>query len=157
MCGKFLTGYERFIGYKIALAAHNIEVNESFIKEGNFKEDSGYDKMVELLNLDEDITAVFVTSSKMTYGAIKAILDKGLQIPKDISVVGFDIHDDSGLMKPSITTILQPERNMGEIAVQLVVDNIKNTEKDFKQKIVLEPTILVKESTDYIINNESVE
>ena len=86
----------------------------------------------------------------MTYGAIKAIREKGLKIPEDISLVGFDIHDVSGLISPSITTIIQPEERIGKVAGELILKRIQNLEERYSQKIVLDPDILIRESCGYI-------
>ena len=140
------TGYERLRGYKMALRDNGIEPDDCLIKVGDFKEPSGYQKMKELLAC-KDITAVYVASSKMTYGAIKAIFEQGLRIPEDISVVGFDIHDNSGLMSPSITTIIQPEDRIGRVAAELLIKKLRDSEEEFSQKIVLDPALIIRRST----------
>jgi len=133
------TGYERLSGYKKALKMNNIDIHKELIKIGDFKEESGYKNMNELLK-DDKITSVYIASSKMTYGAIKAIRENNLKIPEDISVVGFDVHDPSGLIKPSITTIIQPEKHK----------RINNPKSKYRQKIVLDPEIIAKDSTCHI-------
>lgn len=143
------TGYDRLQGYKRALEDHDINIDENLIKIGDFKEKSGYESMKELLLLNENITAVYIASSKMTYGAIKAIKDKGLKIPGDISLVGFDIHDVSGLITPSITTILQPEERIGKVAGELMLKRLQDSNDRYNQKIVLDPDILIRESCGY--------
>ena len=143
------TGYERLLGYKKALEDHKIEIDDNLIKIGDFKEKSGYESMKKLLDSNEKTTAVYVASSKMTYGAIKAIIDKGLKIPQDISLVGFDIHDVSGLITPSITTILQPEERIGMVAGELMLNRLKNSEERYSQKIVLDPEILIRDSCGF--------
>ncbi len=144
------TGYERLSGYKKALEDNHLPVNENLIKIGDFKEKSGYEGMKSLLEMNKDISAVYVASSKMTYGAIKAIKEKGLQIPKDISLVGFDIHDVSGLITPSITTVLQPEERIGKVAGELMLKRLQDSDERYSQKIVLEPEILIRDSCGYM-------
>ena len=99
-----------------------------------------------LLEKNKSLTAVYVVSSKMTYGAIKAIMEKGLEIPKDIVLVGFDVHDPSGLITLSITTIIQPEENIGEVAAELMLKRLKENGERHNQKIILEPDILIRDS-----------
>ena len=140
------TGYDRLLGYKKALQDNNIKIDESLITIGDFKEKSGYDSMKVLLDKNRSITAVYVASSKMTYGAIKAITERGFRIPEDIALVGFDIHDPSGLITPSITTIIQPEENIGKAAAELMLKKLNENGEKFNQKIVLEPNILIRDS-----------
>jgi len=140
------TGYERLLGYKKALQDNNIKVDENLITIGDFKEKSGYDNMKILIERNKSLTAVYVVSSKMTYGATKAIMEKGLKIPKDIALVGFDVHDSSGLITPSITTIIQPEENIGEVAAELMLKRLKENGERHNQKIILEPDILIRDS-----------
>jgi DNA-binding LacI/PurR family transcriptional regulator len=124
-----------------------IPLDESKIRIGDFKEQSGYDAMRDLLGSDSGITAVYVSSSKMTYGAVRAILESGRDIPGDISVVGFDVHDPSGgLMRPGITTVIQQESGIGKIACQLLLDRINQPEGRVNRKILLQPEFLIKES-----------
>lgn len=149
------TGYERLLGYKKALEDNNLPANENLIKIGDFKEKSGYESMKSLLKMNKDISAVYVASSKMTYGAIKAILEKGLQIPKDISLVGFDIHDASGLIRPGITTVLQPEERIGKVAGELMLKRLQDSDERYSQKIVLEPEIMIRDSCGYMAGKNS--
>ena len=141
---------DRKIGFVEAMNHFEIDTNEALIKEGDSKEDSGYKRMTEMLESGLEMTAVYVTSSKMTYGAIKAIKDKGLKIPGDISLVGFDVHDESGLMIPSVTTILQPAKEIGEISGEIIVEKIKNPDKRYSKRIVTEPELIIKETVDFL-------
>ncbi len=141
------TGYERLAGYREALGDNGIEVRESLIRVGDYKEDSGYGKMLELLESNPDMTAVYVISSKMTYGAVKAIRSRGLRIPDDIAVVGFDIHDASGLMSPGITTVMQPERTIGREAAELVTRLLESDGEDVHRKMMLSPELVVRDSS----------
>jgi DNA-binding LacI/PurR family transcriptional regulator len=149
------TGYERLEGYRRSLARLDIPLDEKLIKLGNYKEDSGYQCMQELLSERDryPFTAIYVTASKMAFGAIKAIRENRLRIPEDISFVGFDFNDKTGLVTPGITTITQPERQIGNIVGDLIIKRIK--EKDspqqgggsiMNQRILLEPELMVRES-----------
>lgn len=140
------TGYERLLGYKKAFMDNGIDIDENLIKIGNFKEKSGYENMKALLRAEKQITAVYAASSKMAYGAIKAIRDEGLRVPQDIAVVGFDVHDASGLISPGITTVLQPEESIGKVAAELMIKRVQNKGEKLNQKIVLEPSLEIRES-----------
>lgn len=128
------TGFERKEGFVSALKANNVDVNNNLILNGDYKEQSGFDCMCNLLkNLNKNpFTAVYVASEMMTYGAIRAIQKYGLSIPEDISIIGFDIHDRQGLFKPKITSIKQPESSIGKEIGEIIIRelNKKETEHD---------------------------
>lgn len=148
------TGYERLEGYKRALEQHNLPVDENLIKYGNYKENTGYSCMIELLENRKEapFSGVYIGSEKMTYGAIKAIKEYNLSIPEDIALVGFDVHDKSGLITPGITTIRQPENNIGKIVADLIIKRLKEKQlKDdaphISQRIILEPSLEINKSS----------
>ena len=136
------TGTERLLGYKNALAEHGIDYSESLVAFGDYKHQSGYDAMNELLSRREEcpFTAVYVTSEKMTYGALKAIRDRGLSVPEDISVVGFDIHNHTDDRRQKITTICQPEELIGSKVGELLVKRLSEEKSDFSaERKLLQP------------------
>ena len=148
------TGYERLEGYRRALEQQKIPVDENLIKYGNYKEDTGYSCMKELIeNRDSHpFTGVYIGSERMTYGAIKAIKEHKLRMPEDIALVGFDVHDKTGLITPGITSIRQPENNIGKIVADLIIKRLKEkkqveNEECISQRIVLEPSLEVKRSS----------
>lgn len=151
------TGMERIQGYIRGMEGHGLTVNPKLMKMGNFQEAGGYHCMKELLqNRDnEPFTAVYVSSYKMTCGALRAIQEGGLKIPGDIALIGFDFTDNTGLISPTITTITQPIENIGNVVAKRLLARIKIGEesgqgeqiKDIAQKIILSPEILVGESS----------
>lgn len=139
------TGFERLVGYKRAMIKNGIDINPEFIEVGDFTEKSGYHCMKHLLGAQgTKISAVIAASGKMTYGAIKAIGDTGMIIPNDIAVMGFDIHDPTGLINPGVTSIIQPEREIGRLAANLVIARIEENRTLPKQRIVLEPSLVLR-------------
>lgn len=133
--GDKTVGRLRYEGYKKALAENSIEFNRELVEIGGYTFSSGYEAMNRLLDKDLKITAVFVTSDIMAIGASKAILSRGFKIPENISVVGFDGIDYSLYFHPSITTIMQPVKAMGEKSIDLLLDLINNTKKENEQII----------------------
>lgn len=153
------TGMERVQGYIRGMESHGLSVNKQLMKMGSFQEIGGYNCMRELLlNRDKaPFTAVYVSSYKMTCGALRAIKDMGLKIPTDIALIGFDFVDNTGLMSPTITTIVQPIESIGGIVAKRLLARIKTEEetergeqiKDIAQKIVLSPEIVEGESSKF--------
>jgi LacI family transcriptional regulator len=120
------TGYDRLLGYRLALQDAGLEVDERLIEYGNYKEDSGYACMERLIENRKNapFTAVYVTSELMTIGALKSFKDHGIKFPDDIALIGFDFHDKTGLLTPGITTMRQPEKEIGELTAELLLKRL---------------------------------
>ncbi|MEA4889566.1 MAG: LacI family DNA-binding transcriptional regulator [Clostridiaceae bacterium] len=146
------TGFERLVGYRRAMELNHLPVVDSQIVYGDFKEKSGYQGMNDLLDANPHLTAVFVSSAKMTYGALKALMDRNLRVPEDIALVGFDVHDATGLIRPGITTIIQNEEQIGRLCVELLLRNKQEKQAgpvSHNQRILLEPQLLIRDSCGY--------
>lgn len=146
------TGFERLVGYRRAMELNGIAVDEHLIAYGDFKEESGYTCMNRLKEENPNISAVLVSSAKMTYGAMKAIYDMGLSIPEDISVIGFDVHDPTELIRPGITSIMQNETHIGRICVELLRRCQSHSQVNatmLSQRILLEPQLVIRESCGF--------
>lgn len=121
------TGYERREGYCRAMEKNGLAIDPALIAVGNFKKDGGYQCMQQLLQnrKEHPFTAVHVTSEMMTIGALQAIREAGLVLGKDISLVGFDVHDDLGLATPTIATVRQPEDEVGQRIGKMLLQLLK--------------------------------
>ncbi|NLM77749.1 MAG: LacI family transcriptional regulator [Ruminococcaceae bacterium] len=142
------TGFERLVGYRRAMEINGLQAKDEWIVFGDYKEQSGYRGMLNLLARNKEMTAVFVSSSKMTYGAMKALADQGIRVPEDMAVIGFDVHDSSGLIRPGITTIVQNEEQIGRLCVDTLLREGENTDScqaDY-QRILLEPRLIIRET-----------
>jgi LacI family transcriptional regulator len=113
--------------------------------------------MTRLLERNPDMSAVFVSSSQMTYGAMKAIRGRGLRVPEDISLIGFDVYDSSGLIRPGITSIIQDEKRIGLLCVELLLKNRHRAGASAGhpcQRIQLDPRIVIRESCGALPNKK---
>lgn len=150
------TGSERLAGYKAALERRGIPVRESLIAYGDYKEESGYRGMRSLMERYPHLTAVYAASSKMTYGAIQAIRDSGRSVPEDISVVGFDVYDPTGLLVPGITTILQPDGELGQTAAKLTIRRLQQEQMErARRTVVLQPQLKLRGSCRSVSGKQS--
>ena len=95
-------------GYCEALRKHGISVPEAYFVSGNYDLESGHAAMSKLLELPDRPTAVFCCNDDMALGAVKAVTERGLSVPEDISVAGFDDHLFSAFMSPALTTVRRP-------------------------------------------------
>lgn len=106
----------------------------------------GYPLGKRLAESKRPFTALFAYNDISAIGAIRAFQEAGLQVPRDVSVVGFDDIPGAAYHYPSLTTVRQPLRRMGEIAVETLVARIDG-EKDWQREIAVQPEIVVREST----------
>ncbi|HDN79776.1 MAG: LacI family transcriptional regulator [Chloroflexi bacterium] len=131
----------RLEGYRLALAAHGIPFDENLVCYGNFTEGSGYRAMNELLGLANPPTAVFVASDLVAFGVLAAIRDRGLLVPRDIAVVGFDDVRMARYVTPPLTTVRLPAYELGQTAAQILVNWLEKGKEP--PKLTLLPTELV--------------
>lgn len=139
-------GIDRRQGYVNALQSRGIHVDESLIVTGNFSESEAYDAMRLLLPYKPD--AVFVASDGMALGALRALLDSNLRVPTDIALVGFDDLPAATQRHPSLTTIRQPIRRIGALAVDTLIDIINNPTEP-PRRIVLPTELVIRESCGF--------
>lgn len=140
------TNNARVRGYKDALAKHNISVDENLIVGNDYRKENGYIETKFLLNLANPPTAVFTTSDLIMLGALQALSEEKHRIPEDVSIVSFDDIDFAPYLLAPLTTVRQPKEIMGEIAVKLLVEDIKSGGKREKSKIVLQPQLIIRKS-----------
>lgn len=120
------TGKERLKGYLHAMEKYNLPVQEGFIQAGDYKENSGYCAMQAFLDGVPQVTAVFATSSKMTFGAVKLLRERQMIYKKDISLLGFDVADEMEMFHPRITSIVQPDRRIGNMAAEILIKRLES-------------------------------
>ena len=145
------TGAERLKGYLQAIEEAGIAKEDSLIKIGNFKKESGRKLTKELLEQSNKPKAIFTTNIDMSMGALLAIKEKGLTIPEDIGIVCFDDSDWALILEPSITVIRQPVYQLGSTAAELLIKKIEDEEKNLDHQ----PTVVTL-NTELIIRNSTI-
>ena len=111
----------RIAGYRSALAAAGIRHRPEYVRHGNFDPAVARQRMLQFLDLPEPPTAVFVCSDRMALGVYEALAERGLSVPDDISVVGFDDLPEARWASPGLTTVRQPLAEMAATALRLLV------------------------------------
>jgi DNA-binding LacI/PurR family transcriptional regulator len=106
----------------------------------------GYPYAMELLARKQRFTALFAYNDISAIGAIRAFQEAGLRVPGDISVMGFDDIPAAAFHYPSLTTVRQPLRRMGEIAAETLVQRIEGRQ-DYPAEIAVAPELIIREST----------
>ncbi len=121
---------DRLEGFKSALRTHHIAENPDLIYKGEYTQPSGFAGAATLLDLDEMPTVIFASNDTMAMGAMDAVRNRGLQVPEDISILGFDDVPQSAMIRPALTTVRQPLEQIGRVATQMLTDILKNPEKE---------------------------
>lgn len=127
------TSYARFHGYQKALSLNELVFRPESVKTGDWKYDSGYSMMIDLLKQKNTPTAIIAMNDLMAAGAIQAIKDNGYEVPRDFSVVGFDDREFSQYISPTITTMSLPLEEMGKKAVDILDESRNEPEIDQKK------------------------
>ena len=113
---------ERFRGYRDGLDAQGLPFDPALVIPGDFTIESGVAAGQDLLGRPKRPTAVFCTSDQMAIGVMRTLLSAGLRVPEDISVAGFDDIEFAAVAEPSLTTIHQPRRELGQAAAAALID-----------------------------------
>lgn len=142
---KTKTAQDRLSGYKEALRANNIDINERYIIKGDFSRESGFNAFVKMLETGLP-SAVFFANDLMAIGAYEAADKYHIRIPEDISIIGHDGISFSEVVKPRLTTMVQPKKKLGEIAAELLINIIEDTAKQPKD-VILAAELIRRQST----------
>lgn len=145
----FKSTHERKEGYLEALMDNNVSITKSFIVKGNYDLESGYRAMKELLSLEDVPTAVFCSNDDMAVGAMKALGEKGIRVPEDMSLIGFDDNVFSSYLTPALTTIKRPIEKISQEGALKLIQLIEGKEVS-KETIYLKTELVQRESVKYI-------
>jgi len=137
---------ERMRGYLKALEDHGIryDYNFEYVKDSNII--AGRERTTKYLNSSDPPTAIFACNDLLAIGAIQSAKERGLKVPEDLSVVGFDDTIFASIVDPPLTTIAQPIKKMGREVMNITIHEIQGKMTD-KMKIVFAPRIVIRNST----------
>lgn len=143
---EIYTSNERLNGYNDSIKKNNIEVKSEYIKIVSFQKENSFKATNELLNLKNVPTALFTTNDVMFAGALKAITDKRLQIPDDISIITFYDFEWLKYLNPPITAIKIPTFEMGQQSAKMLLEIIDSNNKFYFRKITLNTKLIERKS-----------
>ncbi|TVZ86176.1 LacI family transcriptional regulator [Aeribacillus composti] len=133
-------------GYIRALEEAGLQYDEQFVVEGDYSYESGIEAFDKVLELSPKPTAIFVGTDEMALGVIHAAQDKGYEIPKDFDVVGFDNTRLATMVRPRLTTVVQPSYDIGAVAMRLLT-KLMNKEEVDNHIVELPHRIEIRQST----------
>lgn len=140
------TGNDRYKGYRAALKKAGIESPKEYLRLGHHTVAYGYQSMKELMQLDDRPTAIFMTNYDINIGTIMAMNEMGVKCPEEISLVGFDDLVLPHIIKPRLTVMKQPMRELGHEAVDLLLDRMDGKLPDEPQHIILKARLIQGDS-----------
>ena len=136
---------DRLDGYRAALANHNIPFDPALIYEGDFYLPEGFEAASTFLDLPSPPTAIFAANDLSALGVMEAVRNRGLRIPEDISVIGFDDIPEAVQVHPNLTTVRQPLEDMGRLAVRLLLKQLGNSDM-CGERVELPTELIVRDS-----------
>lgn len=145
---------QRMDGYLKALKNNKIKVDKDLIIHCDFNQDYAYLATKELLNMRKRPDAIFTISDRMAIGAMLAIKEKGLKMPQDIGLVGFNNEPVTALTTPQISSVEQPAFEMGKVTSKMFIELLHNDADMSTREIVLKPKLVVRESSQRLLTSK---
>ena len=121
-------GADRLLGYRAELEALRLPYRDDYVREGDFYFESGYRAMQELLALDTPPTAVFAAGDLMAVGCVHAAEERGVRVPHDLALVGFDDIQLAAMVQPPLSTIRQDKLGLGTTAADALLKMIEHAD-----------------------------
>jgi LacI family transcriptional regulator len=143
---KHSASHLRFNGYLDAMKSHGIEKNDKWIKQGNFSFKSGFDAGVEIFHSEKIPTAIFASNDSMAAGIMKSAQMKGMKVPNDLSLAGFDDSPIAHQIWPALTTVKQPVEKMAAHAAKILIAKFdglaeQTKSKEFKSELIMRESL----------------
>lgn len=138
-----LDAIQRFTGYQRALQSAGIAYNPQWVGNANFDQYGGFWQAQALKKKHPELTAIFAANDLSAFGAIQALHQMGLAVPKDVSIIGFDDVATANFFIPRLTTVQQPFFEIGQVAINAMLNMINGHQADYAIPAV---TIIERES-----------
>lgn len=139
-------GRDRMIAFRRTLFEHGVALEGELVREGNYKEESGYSETVAVLTSSQRPTALFIINHPMTIGAFRAAADLGLEIPRDVSILAFDDPTWARFLHPALSTLRQPTDQLGTTAANMLIERVKGTYEGPARLVLLQPRFMQRAS-----------
>ena len=137
---------ERIEGFRRAAANYGLDPDELPVIEADYRQVGGYAAALKMLALTPPVTAIFAGNDLMAIGALEAAHERGLKVPEDLAIVGFDDIPIAALHTIQLTTVAQPKAEIGSLAARMLLDKIErlSTGENHPNKVVLVPKLIVR-------------
>lgn len=138
---------QRMIGYKDTLQKYGLPIEEELIVYSEFDRNYAYSCTLDLLDMPNPPDAIFAVSDRLAVGALLALKERGVQVPNEVALVGFNDEPLVSLLTPAISSIAQPAFEMGRVAAQLLVELINSEGALPYRTVTLKPSLIKRESS----------
>ncbi len=138
---EFQCSYDRYQGYCKALSDASIPLDATLVLQGDYQCEGGNKCAHAFFSMPEPPTAIFASNDLTAYGVLEAANERGIHIPRDIALVGFDDIPPSAHMQPALTTVHQPFKEMGRSAAQLLLTMINQRESLSAEQHISQRTV----------------
>ncbi|NME82307.1 LacI family DNA-binding transcriptional regulator [Clostridium sp. SM-530-WT-3G] len=137
---------DRYVGFEKAMREAGLNIDPDLVFFDSVKVKTGYEGINQFIKNGKKFEGVVCASDDIAMGAINALRDNGIQVPKDVSVIGFNDNFAASIFYPKITTVSQPTYDMGSVAMRMLIKLLNKQELD-KSHFVLEHELIEREST----------
>ncbi|MDZ4112168.1 MAG: substrate-binding domain-containing protein, partial [Brevundimonas sp.] len=134
-------------GFREGLAEHGLQLDDRYVRQGAYTFESGVEAAQSLLSMAEPPTAIFAGNDEMAIGVMKAARDAGLDVPRDLSIVGFDDLPMASRVWPNLTTVRPPIRDMGRMAAEKLTARSRGLDPATLVQPEVDPSLVVRDST----------
>jgi LacI family transcriptional regulator len=134
-------------GYRKALAGRGLAYREELVANGDYSQASGYACAMELLDRGGKFTALFAANDLMAIGAMMAVQEKGLRVPEDLAMIGFDNIPESAVTTPRLSTVDNPHYTQGRVTAEMLFERINGEFTGDPRAVVLPHRLIVRGST----------
>ncbi len=135
----------RYRGYKDAMSDCELEIDQDYVMDTLLTSADGYESMGAMIKRKKVPTAVFCANDTVALGAMRALSENDISIPEDISIVGFDNIDTASYVKPALTTIAVPTKELGRLAVKIMLDKLESG-REYAVRLTLPFKLIERES-----------
>lgn len=143
----FRSSHERGRGFREGLAEHGLSLDDALVRQGAYTFESGVEAAQSLLAAANPPTAIFAGNDEMAIGVMKAARDAGLDVPGDLSIVGFDDLPMASRVWPNLTTVRLPIRDMGRMAAEKLTAGLRGLDPATLAQPEVDPSLVVRDST----------
>jgi LacI family transcriptional regulator len=143
---NIVTGEHRLLGYRQALAAHGLLVEQDLLLDGRFDQTIAHDSTMARMQQPNPPTAIFALSNMMTLGVLNALHELGLAVPRDVSVVSIDDFDFANIMNPPPTVVAAPVLEMAQTAISALLNEIADKQPPTGAQTIFSPHLIIRKS-----------
>jgi DNA-binding LacI/PurR family transcriptional regulator len=137
---------ERLAGYQQALQGAGLALDPSLAVQGSMRRDRGYQAIHQLLSMNEPPTAIFASIDMLAINVLHESAKIGINVPGELSVVGFDDIRLASMTAPPLTTVAQPKQEIGTLATEMLLERIRDPDMPARER-VLDAELVIRGST----------